>query len=255
MRKFVMGDIHGGYKAMLQCLERSGFDYKNDLLIQLGDIVDGYPQVYECVEELLKINNLIAIRGNHDDWFNEFITTDYHPYYWTYGGKGTLISYLANAGIERGYILKGKGFKTSLQPTDIPQTHKEFFYKQRPYYIDDKQRCFVHAGFKRLLPFEQQTTDEFYWDRSLWADAISFSKDPNQGGLACVSEFSEIYIGHTPTTKLNSTKPITAFNITNLDTGASKNGMLTIMDITTKQFWQSDLLVDLYSEYPSLTEN
>lgn len=58
---WVMGDIHGAYKALEQCLIRSGFDYENDRLIQLGDIVDGYPDAFECVEELLKVKNLISI--------------------------------------------------------------------------------------------------------------------------------------------------------------------------------------------------
>jgi serine/threonine protein phosphatase 1 len=48
MRAFVIGDLHGAYKALEQCLDRSGFDYENDVLIQLGDIADGYPEVYEC---------------------------------------------------------------------------------------------------------------------------------------------------------------------------------------------------------------
>lgn len=42
MRTLVMGDIHGGYKALMQCLERSKFDYEKDTLIQLGDICDGW---------------------------------------------------------------------------------------------------------------------------------------------------------------------------------------------------------------------
>lgn len=37
MRRLVMGDIHGAYKALKQCLYDSGFDYENDLLIQVGD--------------------------------------------------------------------------------------------------------------------------------------------------------------------------------------------------------------------------
>jgi len=52
-RTFVMGDIHGAYRALVQCLQRSGFDYQYDILIQLGDIVDGHDEVFECVEELL----------------------------------------------------------------------------------------------------------------------------------------------------------------------------------------------------------
>jgi serine/threonine protein phosphatase 1 len=41
MRTFAIGDIHGAYKAMMQCFERSGFDYKKDHLIVMGDVCDG----------------------------------------------------------------------------------------------------------------------------------------------------------------------------------------------------------------------
>ena len=67
MRSFVMGDIHGAYKAMEQCFERAGFDKDKDQLIQLGDIVDGYEDVYESMELLLSIPKLISIKGNHPD--------------------------------------------------------------------------------------------------------------------------------------------------------------------------------------------
>ena len=58
MKTFVIGDIHGTYKALLQCFERSGFDYKRDRLVLIGDVCDGYPDVVECFDELLKIDNL-----------------------------------------------------------------------------------------------------------------------------------------------------------------------------------------------------
>lgn len=65
-RKLVVWDIHGWYRSFKQCLERSKFDYDNDQLICLGDIVDGWPETPEVVEELLKIKNLVLIEGNHD---------------------------------------------------------------------------------------------------------------------------------------------------------------------------------------------
>lgn len=37
-RTFVMRDIHGAFKALVQCLERCEFDYDIDTLILLGDI-------------------------------------------------------------------------------------------------------------------------------------------------------------------------------------------------------------------------
>ena len=86
MRTFVMGDLHGAQRALAQCMKRSGFDRRKDVLIQLGDVADGHEEVYECVETLLTIPRLIAIRGNHDQWFLEFIETGYHPDAWHCGG-------------------------------------------------------------------------------------------------------------------------------------------------------------------------
>ena len=56
MRLFVIGDIHGAYKSLLQCFERSGFDYLKDRLFVLGDVCDGYIEVRQCIEELFKIS-------------------------------------------------------------------------------------------------------------------------------------------------------------------------------------------------------
>lgn len=247
MRKLVMGDIHGAFKAMKQCLEKAEFDYENDLLIQLGDVVDRYPDSFECVEELLKIKHLVAIKGNHDDWFDEFIKTDFHPYFWNQGGKGTLSSYLDHAGKSGLLFAKGPGYKSALESTDIPASHRAFFSGQQLYYIDEEQRCFVHAGFKATLPFLSQKTEDYYWDRTLWEYALHCQEYGEEFKIE--ADFKEIYIGHTPTTKLNTDQPLSAFNIYNLDTGAGHSGRLTIMDIDTKDFWQSDVTSDLYKGY------
>jgi serine/threonine protein phosphatase 1 len=239
-----MGDIHGACQALVQCLERSGFDYDIDHLITLGDVADGYPQVYECVEELLKIKYLTALKGNHDDWFDEFIKTDFHPYSWNYGGKGTLTSYLEHAGKPGRFFAKGSGYKTALESRDIPERHKLFFSRLKPYYIDKDNRCFIHAGFNRNLPFDKQIVTDYYWDRSLWLDA--FQHAANSGSFAMVPDFKEIYIGHTHTLQIEPYQPLRAFNIHNVDTGAGSAGRLTIMNIETKAYWQSDLTPDLY---------
>jgi len=52
--------------------------------------------------------------------------------------------------------------------------------------------------------------------------------------------YDEIYIGHNPTIKFGETEPQKICNVWALDTGAGWGARLTIMDINTKQFWQSD---------------
>lgn len=248
MRKLVIGDIHGNYKGLLACLERSRFNNKVDVLISLGDIVDGSAQVFECVEELLKIKNLIPIKGNHDEWFREFFETGYHPAQWTYGGKATLESYSRR--VDKSHLIKasGSGFKTALNPRDIPERHQQFFRDQCLYHIDRDNNLFVHAGFNRRLPFKKQPIENYYWDRELWAEALQWQIDktynPAIEPFRMVTEFKEIFIGHTQTMYWNTDQPMRAANIINIDTGARHNGRLTIMDVDTKQYWQSDPLFD-----------
>jgi len=247
-RRFVMGDLHGAHKALVQCLQRCEFDYQHDLLIQLGDVVDGHSEVYECVEELLKIKNLIAIKGNHDAWFNEFIQTDLHPVSWAYGGNGTIQSYLKYKDGPRVCIPKGSGYKTSLNSSDIPPHHRQFFQNQRLFFIVD-DACFVHAGFDRYLDFFSQTEKKYCWDRQLWTEALShkMSGKPDNT-FEIVNQFNSIYIGHTSTLNWETDQPMKALNIINLDTGAGSTGKLTIMDIDSNEIWQSDALSTLYED-------
>ena len=251
MRRFVNGQIHGAKKALRQSLERAEFYYEKDKLIQHGDVVDGFPEVFECVEELLIVKNLISLKGNHDDWLLQFLESDYHPANWNYGGKGTLVSYLAHAGKAGKYTASAHGFKTALVAADVPASHRKFFAQMLPYFIDSNNRCFLHAGFDRHLPFPCQREENYYWDRTLWADALSSTPPPSISGHFYTDRpFSEIFIGHTPTTNWETDQPMHALNILNLDTGAGYAGRLTIMNIDTKQIWQSDPVMELYDTNP-----
>src|SRR3989338_5446018 len=94
MKTFVIGDIHGAYKALLQCFERSKFNYTKDRLIALGDVCDGYSQVRECIDELLKIKHLHYIIGNHDLWALDWATKGFNERVWLgQGGYNTIKSY------------------------------------------------------------------------------------------------------------------------------------------------------------------
>lgn len=240
MRRFVMGDIHGAYPALVQCLTRSGFNYEADLLIQLGDIVDGYDESYCCVEELLKINNLICIKGNHDVWFLEFIQTGQHPKFWGHGGEATLLSYRRKI-IKRTAIHYPKISDIDLVPEDIPQSHRNFFLNQKSYHITEDNCLFVHAGFKPYLTLQQQG-DNLYNDRRFWEEINKYRDGVIPEKFKVMQPYLQIYIGHSPTTKSGTDQPIHILNITNMDTGAAKgnNGRITIMDLDSKEYWQSD---------------
>jgi serine/threonine protein phosphatase 1 len=58
--------------------------------------------------------------------------------------------------------------------------------------------------------------------------------------------FQEIYIGHTPTTNYDVGIPMQGCNVWNIDTGAAFKGKLSLMDVDSKKFWQSDPVFSLY---------
>lgn len=237
-----MGDLHGANRALTQCLERSGFDLRKDVLIQLGDVVDGHEEVFECVETLLTIPRLIAIRGNHDQWFRIFFETGHHPVGWKRGAGATARSYMGRVDKKLLIHRATSGYKPWLNPGDIPRQHQNFFRRQRLFYLDDAGRCFVHGGFGRDMRLERQRSVVFYSDRGLWTDATRFEG----AHLPMKESFESVFIGHTSTTNRKTDQPIYAAGIWNLDTGAGNIGRLTIMDVETKEFWQSDPVGELY---------
>jgi serine/threonine protein phosphatase 1 len=240
-----MGDIHGADNALQQCLERSKFDSDVDTLIQIGDVTDKWPGVYECVETLLKIKqkrNLIAIRGNHDDYFLDFINKGVHANNWGFGSECTFQSYIKNLNNSISCKTNKKKSNKLLNPKDIPAEHKAFFKAQLTYYIDQHNNCFIHGGFNRHLPFEDQCTRDYYCDRKLWSDAMEFEvlQENLPATFFMHTSFKEVFIGHTPTTNWYIDEPMHCANVWNLDTGVGSGGKLTIMDVATKEFWQSD---------------
>jgi hypothetical protein len=129
---------------------------------------------------------------------------------------------------------------------------------------------FVHGGFrsKNGLGYEAYETD-YYWDRDLWGLALlqhsNFQKDSIEN-FKRFEKHKEIYIGHTSTgyslikphlpeyqyseqpKQGRIITPMNRCNVWNLDTGGGYEGKLTIMDVETKEFWQSDFVNTLYPD-------
>ena len=93
-RTFVVGDIHGAYRALRQCFDRSRFQAESDHLICLGDVADGWPETKACIDELLKVKNLTYLLGNHDlytlEWMESVAIDDV---WFVQGGEATIASY------------------------------------------------------------------------------------------------------------------------------------------------------------------
>lgn len=118
--------------------------------------------------------------------------------------------------------------------------------------MDEQNRLFIHAGFTNINGIRYEFFPKlFYWDRTLWETALSLDESIPTDSLFYprrLTLYDEIYIGHTPVTRIGKTIPIQKACVWNIDTGAAFNGALTILDIDTKEFWQSDSLSKLYPD-------
>jgi len=230
-RVFVLGDVHGACKALRQVFRRSDFDFENDTLVSIGDLVDGWPEPAECVEELLRVKNLVAIRGNHDEWMREYLQTGEADSWWFghFGGRQTIAAYKNSGKI------------------DDPR-HREFFLQtQRAYFVDEQKRLFVHAGYNFNEPIEKQRGEQLWMSRNYW-NYLLRDKFPGETH-SDVNGFSEVFIGHTQTVNYFShDKPVHLLNCWNVDQGCKSLGRLTLMNVDTKEYVQSDPVFTLYPD-------
>lgn len=231
MRTLVIGDIHAAKKALVQVLNRAELQ-ADDQLIFLGDYVDAWSEAVETVDFLIELQSQYKcrfIRGNHDVLCYDFLTKGEEPVTWLlHGGEMTKKSY-------------EKASKETIE------RHIIFYESLENYFIDEKNRLFLHAGYTNLRGVSHEYFEQmFYWDRTLWELATVVESCDKHELPKRLGHYSEIFIGHTPLSKEEFTRPEKRANIWNIDTGAAFKGGLTVFDIDSKQYWQSDAVLTLY---------
>lgn len=235
-RQFVIGDIHGAFKALEQLMQKIN-PQKEDQFIFLGDYVDGWSQSAEIISWLIRFSrdhDSVFLRGNHDEDCRQWLQSGEIKESWlAHGGEATLESYHKLSAAEQ-------------------QQHLEFFHSLKYYFADNSNRLFVHAGFaNRRGPKFEHHESNFFWDRTLWETALALNPSMPVDSVFYPKRlllFSEIYIGHTPTTGYNSDTPMNAANVWNIDTGAAFYGKLSAIEINSKDILQSDPVYQLYPD-------
>lgn len=235
MRTLVIGDIHGAYQALLAVLKKVNLQ-SNDTLIFLGDYVDGWSQSFEVIDYLIQLSTqhvCVFIKGNHDEWCEEWLRSGIKNEVWQLnGGAATVKSY--------GHY-----------NASVWHTHLNFFERMVGYHVNASNDLFIHAGFTSMHgPTKEMYPSNYSWDRSLWETARVLDKtlDPSSKLYPQrLKLFRQLFIGHTPTTHYNIEIPMQGGNLWNLDTGAAFRGPLTVMDTETLQYWQSERV---YTYYP-----
>ena len=230
MKTYVIGDLHGGYRGLIQCLEKVNFDYENDKLISVGDLCDGWSETHLIFDEVRKIKNFIHVMGNHDEWTLQGLSKPNisSPAWLSQGGAATKKSYES---------LDEAGKSAFL----------DLLRDAKPYFIDESNRLYVHAGYNRGLSIEdpeytpawEKDSGDLWWERLMWDNL-------NRGFNLEDPRYSKVFIGHTPTITKGTSKPMNIGNVWNVDTGAAFFGPVTIMNVDTNEYWQSDYVFTLY---------
>ncbi|MCA9398427.1 MAG: hypothetical protein KC618_01675, partial [Candidatus Omnitrophica bacterium] len=173
-----------------------------------------------------------------DFWVLDWATKGDEPDLWlTQGGSETKQSYGGKA---------------------MPKKHINFL-KNAHLWIEWNNKLFVHAGIDHQKKVAKHTAHELTWDRKMVESAWRRARRKQDFKF---STYDEIYVGHTTTQRFArnqitndmtpeqidglGTTPLFLCNVILLDTGAGWSGKLTIMDVNTHEYWQSDLTSKLY---------
>lgn len=262
MRTLVTGDTHGAYRALMDAIRKAEFDPCKDKLIYLGDWADGWGEPLAILRYLRSLNNLVMIRGNHDDWAMQFLHL-----YTKFGNKKSC--FLFSPELEDFWVTQGG--QTTLddilgQEQDTNLDYLRWIEAVSQYYYEDEEnRLFVHGGIPIFQledghPARWVQPQALMWDRTLFNEAVTQSRRPKETHTSLTGNYKEIYIGHTQVPTLDTAKdildpdrnrenvPLHSGGVWCMDTGAGWHGVVTLMDVDTKEIWQSNPVGTYYPE-------
>ena len=214
---YAVGDIHGCYNLLMSRLNEIGFDFGNDLLVAVGDLVDRGIQNEECVN-LIDEPWFTSVKGNHEDLV---IMSDTNSSYFNcHTQNGGEWFYDLDYQVQREIIKKLEALPIAL----------EVNYQGRKF-------GFVHGHieqnnwdeFKSILnDFDQAQYivdhKRFPTELAMWGRERL--NDENQQ-YTHVSGVHAVIMGHTVTQR-----PCKRDNCYWIDTGAVHWGTMTILDLS-----------------------
>jgi serine/threonine protein phosphatase 1 len=196
-RTVVISDIHGCYQEFVDLLKLVKYNSRRDRLILLGDYVSRGPrskEVVELVMSLVREHGAIALQGNHDHRFvrvmEDHASENETARFFEYGGFETLHSYCKNnIRISPELLLEIRSYM------GLFSSHLTFL-KQLPYYYEDQDYIYVHAG---LNPEYRKLTDQNIQD-------LLYIKEPFYNNRTNVKKV--VIFGHTITKDIHGVPDI-----------------------------------------------
>lgn len=201
MTIFVVPDIHGEYEKLLKLMGKIHKERKQeDKIVFLGDYIDRGKRSKDVVNYIfdLKSNddNVILLRGNHDDEFYNIIeNVDHLNIYqieWlsrycleTLNSYGVSTETIKYSGINENLKEVLKIIKNQLKKFKESEEYRKFkiLMVNCQNYHKEGNYIFTHSGGVHWKPINEQTLDQLLWSRD-------FQKRKDGFTHVC---------GHTPT--------------------------------------------------------
>ena len=208
MKLYAISDIHGCYSEFKKTVEELNIieqlKNKTAKLILLGDYIDGGINSFKTLDYIYSLQkefdseNVIVLKGNHEQWFLDFLSRD--EFVWIEGDKGFLTtdSFLTEAQRKqlRNLILTKQNFELCDFIIDtINKNHKELisWLRNLPLYYETETQIFVHAGV------DEEAEDMWKWGTP---DYVFMGKYPMTFGKF----YKDIIAGHIGTETISGKK-------------------------------------------------
>ncbi len=170
MKYFVLSDIHGHFKEMMQALNKANFEVSNNnhQLIINGDMFDRGGEIKEVFDFLYSLNQTgkaFIIKGNHEVFLEEFLEGNQERVNFNCfhnGFKETLLAFIPS------YDLLSFDEARQFMMEKYPYL-KEWLH-HLPYYFETKQYVITHAG----LDFSQGDFKLGDFKKAIWTKPEKF---------------------------------------------------------------------------------
>lgn len=197
MKYYVVSDIHGFYSLFIETLEKAGYfeDKDSHKLLILGDLFDRGKEALQLQDYIIRLignDEVILVKGNHEDLFNELVTTDQGLPYNHHIHNGTFDTAMQLTGFDLDLSLKRNTFFAAAAK-DTPY-YKKIIPAMRDYY-ETENYIFVHGWipcccerglYSRI--FDWRNAEKTDWIDARWQNGMD--------AVQTVREEKTIVCGH-----------------------------------------------------------
>lgn len=186
MKYYVTADIHGFLSLFRRALEESGYyeDTDEKKLIICGDLFDRGEEAEELQDyilDLMEKNEVILVKGNHEDCFCDLVTTDAGLPYRHHVHNGTFQTALDLTGYDtviagiRHYDFAEAGRKTPYYTRIIPSMI-DYYETDHYIFVHGWIPCYKYKDgtFKKRSDWRDAGREE--WEMARWVNGMDAAK-------------------------------------------------------------------------------